>query len=206
MKLLRMRRRSYIVDKSLQYRFLATILIYGLIVVAFLSIYFFFPEIMKMQNDSLSFEIRAAAAARLLAFHSRIWPAAIVLIIFLGLHSILFFHRLVGPLYRFFWAFEKVQNGDLSFRVKIRRKDYLHREEAGFNKMLDALAGKLEHIHLANLAALKSLGELEQKINDQTKADKELFHAHRQNLDTLMDTIRYFQLETGEAEQVKKTV
>jgi len=72
--------------------------------------------------------------------------------------------------------------------------------------MLDALAGKLEHMHLANLAAYKSLGELEQKISDQTKADKELFHAHRQHLDTLMDTIRYFHLETGEAEQVKKTV
>ncbi len=204
MKLLRIRRRSYIVDKSLQYRFLATILIYGFIVVAFLSVYLFLPEIMKMQDDSLSFEIRAAAADKLLAFHSRIWPAAIVIIILLGLHSILFFHRLVGPLYRFFWAFEKVRNGDLSFRVKIRRKDYLHREEAGFNEMLDALAGKLEYIHLANLTALKSLGELEQKISNQTKADKELFHAHRQHLDTLMDAIRYFRLETGEAEQVQK--
>jgi nitrogen fixation/metabolism regulation signal transduction histidine kinase len=198
-KLLRMRRRRYIVDKSLQYRFLATILIYGFIVVAFLSVYLFLPEIMTLQNESLSFEIRAAAADKLLTFHARIWPAAIAIIIFLGLHSIIFFHRLVGPLYRFFWAFDKVRNGDLSFRVKIRRKDYLHREESAFNEMLDALAGKLEYIHLANLTALKSLDELEQKISDQTKSDKEFFHAHRQHLDTLMDAIRYFRLETSKA-------
>jgi len=197
MKLLHKHRRYHIVNKSLQYRFLITILIYGFITVAFLSVYIFVPEIMKLQDQSVSFEARAAAADRILVFHSRIWPAAIALICFLGLHSIIFFHRVVGPLYRFRLTFEQVRSGDLSSRVKIRRKDYLHQDEEVLNEMIEMLAGKLETIQLASLDALKSLGELEQKVTGRTETDKEFFQAHRQHLDTLMDAVRYFQLQKG---------
>ncbi|MBE9571790.1 MAG: methyl-accepting chemotaxis protein [Proteobacteria bacterium] len=192
MKLPSKHRRSYIVNKSLQYRFLAVILIYGFITVVFLSIYLFVPEIMKLQDQSLSFEVRAAAADKILSFHTRIWPVVIALICFLGLHSTLFFHRVAGPLYRFRWAFEQVRDGDLSFRVKIRRKDYLHQEEEVLNEMIDTLAKKLGTIQLAGLDTLKSLGELEQKVSSWTETDKELLRVHRQHLDTLMDAVRYW--------------
>ena len=200
MKLRGRRRRSLIVNKSLQYRFLATVVIYGFITVAFLSVYIFVPDFLVLQDESLSFEVRAAAADNILAFHSRIWPAAIVLICFLGIHSTFLFHRLIGPLYRFHWAFEQVREGDLSFRVKIRKKDYLHREEDVLNKMIEVLAGKLESIQLAGLDALKSLGELEQKVSAWTDTDREPLRLHRQHLDTLMDTARYFRLQKGEHE------
>jgi len=153
---------------------------------------------MKLQNESVSFEARAAAADRILIFHSRIWPAAIALICFLGLHSVIFFHRVVGPLYRFRLTFEQVRSGDLSFRVKIRRKDYLHQEEGVLNEMIEMLAGKLGSIQLASLDALKSLGELERKVSGWTETDKELLRLHRQHLDRLTDTARYFQLQKPE--------
>jgi methyl-accepting chemotaxis protein len=197
MKLRNKHRRSRIVNKSLQYRFLVTILVYGFITVAFLSVYLFVPEIMKLNNESVSFEARAAAADRILTFHSRIWPAAIVLICFLGLHSVVFFHRVVGPLYRFRLTFDQVRSGDLSSRVKIRRKDYLHQEEGVLNEMIEMLAGKLGSIQVASLDALKSLGELEQKVSGWTETDKELLRLHRQHLDRLTDTARYFQLQKG---------
>jgi methyl-accepting chemotaxis protein len=197
MKLRNKHRRSRIVNRSLQYRFLVIILIYGFITVAFLSVYLFVPEIMKLHNESVSFEARTAAADRILTFHSRIWPVAITLICFLGLHSIIFFHRLVGPLYRFRVTFEQVCSGDLSFRVKTRSKDYLNQEEAVLNEMIEMLAGKLGSIQLASLDALKSLGELEQKVSGWTETDKELLRLHRQHLDRLMDTAQYFQLQKG---------
>ena len=205
MKLRHKHRRSRIVNRSLQYRFLVTILIYGFITVAFLSVYLFVPEIMKLNNESVSFEARAAAADRILTFHSRIWPAAIALICFLGLHSVVFFHRVVGPLYRFRLTFEQVRSGDLGSRVKIRRKDYLHQEEGVLNEMIEALAGKLGSIQVASLDALKSLGELEQKVSGWTETDKELLRLHRQHLDTLMDTARYFQLQKGETSTAKNS-
>jgi len=194
------RRRSYIVNRSLQYRFLATIIIYCFITVAFLSVYLFVPEIMRLEDESLSLQVRAVAADRILTFHSRIWPASIALICFLGIHSILFFHRVAGPLYRFHGAFERVRQGDMSFQVRIRRKDYLHTEEELINEMIEAIAGKLRTIQLASLGASKSWGEIEQKLSGWTEGDKKLLGVHRQQIDTLVDSARYFRLREDEQE------
>ena len=194
------RRRIYIVNKSLQYRFLTTIIIYCFITIAFLSVYLFVPEIMKLEDESLSMQVRAIAADRILMLHSRIWPASIALVCFLGIHSILFFHRVIGPLYRFCGAFERFRDGDMSFQVRIRRKDYLHPEEEIINEMIEAIAGKLRTIQLASLGASKSWSEIEQKLSDWTEGDKKLVGVHRQQIETLADTARYFRLREDEQE------
>jgi methyl-accepting chemotaxis protein len=194
------RRRHYIVNRSLQYRFLATIIIYFFITVAFLSVYLFVPEIIKLEDESLSMQVRAAAADRILTFHSRIWPASIALVCFLGIHSILFFHRVAGPLYRFHGAFKRIREGDISFQVKIRRKDYLHMEEELINEMIEAITGKLRTIQLASLGASKSWGEIEQKLGDWKEGDKKLLGVHRQQIETLADTAGYFRLQEDKQE------
>ncbi len=126
----RRRRRQYpIVDRSLQYRFLAMILIYSMTIMIFLAVSLFVPDIIKLRDEGLSFEVRAVAADRILTLHARVWPAVIALICIIGVHSFRVFHRFVGPLYRFRWAFEKVRNGDLGFQVKLGKKDYLRQEE-----------------------------------------------------------------------------
>ena len=79
MKLRNKHRRSRIVSKALQYRFLVTILIYGFITVAFLSVYLFVPEIMKLHNESVSFEARAAAADRIPFFTHEFGPSPLPL-------------------------------------------------------------------------------------------------------------------------------
>ncbi|MBW1691517.1 MAG: methyl-accepting chemotaxis protein [Deltaproteobacteria bacterium] len=200
MKLIPGKRRQYIVNKSLQYRFLATILIYCFITVAFLSVYLFVPEIMRLEDESLSLQVRAVAADRILTFHSRIWPASIALICFLGTHSILFFHRVAGPLYRFHMAFERFRQGDMSFQVRIRRKDYLHTEEELINEMIEAIAGKLRTIQMASLGASKSWDEIEKKLSGWTEDDKKLLGVHRQQIETLVDTADYFRLKEEEQE------
>ena len=194
MKFWKKRRRVYIVSKSLQYRFLATILIYCTIVIIFLSVYLFVPEFIKLGNESLSMEIRAAAADRVLILHSRIWPAAIALISFLGIHSILFFHRVVGPLYRFQWAFDEIKQGNLSLRVKIRKKDYLHDEEEVLNEMIEALGRKLQDIKALSRNSLNSFHKLEKKTSGWTETDTKYLRTHRQYLTKLADAVAYFQL------------
>jgi methyl-accepting chemotaxis protein len=199
----RKRRRVYIVNKSLQYRFLATIIIYCFITVAFLSVYLFVPEIMRLEDESISVHVRAAAAERILTFHSRIWPAAIALISFLGIHSILFFHRVAGPLYRFDLAFERIREGDMNFQVRIRTKDYLHAEEEVINEMIEVIAGKLRTIKLASLGASKSWAEIEKKLGEWKEEDKRLLHVHRQQIDTLVDTARYFRLREEDEQELE---
>lgn len=198
------RQRFPIVDRSLQYRFLVMILAYSAMIMIFLALFLFLPDIMKLYDEGLSLEARAIAADRILTLHARVWPAVIALICIIGIHSFRALLRILGPLYRFRWAFEEVQNGNLGVRVKLREKDYLRREEKAINEMIETLSGKLKTIQLAGGDALKSLDELEQivtKKGDLTETDRKVLRVHRHHLDALMDTARYFQLETREREQ-----
>ncbi len=192
------KRRQYsIVDRSLQYKLLAMIFIYGFIIAVFLAGFLFLPDIIHFKDGGFHLELLPDAADRILALHSRIWPAIIALVWLLAIHSFRAFHRLIGPLFRFRWAFGQLRNGTLNFRVKIRNKDYLHREEEEFNEMIEVLAGKLENIQIASQDSLKSFGALEQKLNgsiDWNEGDKGLLNVHRQNLRKLVDAVRYFRI------------
>jgi len=200
--MLRNKRRRYPIDhKSRQYRFLAMVLIYNLIIVAFLFICLFLPDLMEMQDKTLSLEIRAAAADKVLTMHARVWPAIFTLICIIGLHSFRGFHRLIGPLHRFRWAFEQVRDGNLNLRVELRKKDSLHQEAKSFNEMIEALAARIKRTKIAGMDALKSQEELEQaleKNGELSQAGKQLLRFHRKHLETLAETTRYFRLRNGE--------
>jgi methyl-accepting chemotaxis protein len=206
------RRQKYsIVDRSLQYRVLAIIISYSLVIVLFLAICLFVPDILSMSNQELSWEMRAAAAERLLTLHSRVWPAIIAMVCVLGIHSVRIFHRLIGPLYRFRWAFSRIAGGDLNFRVQIRKNDYLQREKKTLNEMLAALARQCETMQHAGARALDSLIALEQRSNKDSGADnpdQQLLKKHRQHLEELLDKVNYFRVsaeEDGEQEDNSTT-
>lgn len=197
------RRRYPVVNRSHQYRFLAMILIYNIVIVAFFGVAIFVPDFIQLQNENLSLEVRAAIAEKILSTHVRLWPALIALLCVIGLHSFRIFHRFVGPLYRLTWAFEQIRKGDLSFRVRLRKKDYLHQEEEVLNEMIDLLAEKTRSTQLAGLDAMKSLGELERgitEVNDWSETHNELLHGHRKHVERLMDMARYFRLDKGDEE------
>ena len=187
------RRRRYApVDRSHQYRFLALVLAYNVLIVLFLGVTLFLPDILRMQDPNLSLELRATAAERILSMHTRVWPAVIALLCLIGIHSFRIFHRFVGPLYRFRWAFDQIRSGNLSFRVKLRRKDYLHREEKVFNDMLGLLAARVGNIQTAGFNALRSLQELGPQA---TEAFKERTAPLQRHLDALLEEARYFRVE-----------
>lgn len=198
----RTRRQQYsIVDRSLQYRVLAIIVVYSLVIVLFLAVCLFVPDILAMTNENLSLELRAAAADKLLTLHSRVWPAIVAMVCVLGIHSVRIFHRLIGPLYRFRWAFAKISKGELDFRVQIRKSDYLHREKESLNQMLDALASKCENIQQVGLRALDSFKAVEQAANTVGGGhnfDQKLLLTHRQHLEELVDQVQYFRISPEE--------
>ena len=193
------RRRTYIVNKSLQYGFMAMVLIYAFCIVLFLAIFLFVPDIMTLMDENLGLETRRVAADKMLTLHARVWPAVIVLICLVLLHSFRAFHRLAGPLYRFRWVFEQVGRGDLSLKVQIRKKDVLHQEEKALNEMIEMLAEKMRNIQQASTHAWESLSELEHKVNQTgnwKENDRELLSLHRRHLQTVVDMVRYFKLSS----------
>ena len=199
----RYKRRQYsLINRSHQYRFLAFILIYNLIIVALLVTFLLLPDIIQlydqMYDQALSFEVRAAVAGKILSVHSRIWPAIIAVVCVIGMHSFRVFHRFVGPLYRLTRAFGQLRTGDLSFREKQRKKDYLHREEKALNDMLEKLAEKMSGIKSAGQGAMKSLDKLENGINERSSREDthiETLSDLRRYLNTLMVTVGYFRLQ-----------
>jgi hypothetical protein len=160
------RRRTRVVYRSLQYHFLAQFFIYSAIIVFFLAVFLFLPDMLKMQDDSLSMAERAAAADRVITLHIKVWPAALVLIALLGVHSFLTFHRLSGPLYRFRQIFSQIRDGEVIHPIKIRKKDFLHTEEQVLNDMIRVLADRLQNIQQAGEAALHAFHELERTPDD----------------------------------------
>jgi hypothetical protein len=195
------RRKLAIVDRSLQYKLLALIIVYSMTIVVFLAAFLFVPDIIDMMNKDLTLEVRGAAAHRILGLHARLWPAIITLVCLLGIHSVRFFHRLIGPLYRFRSAFAMVSEGDLSFRVKLRKKDHLFREEVAFNEMMDVIAEKWRNIQITVPEALKSLDAIEKSVAEmggRQDTDQKLIDKHRQNLAALSEGVQYFRLNEQE--------
>jgi methyl-accepting chemotaxis protein len=192
------RRRFPIVNKSLQYRFLAMILSYGFIVILFSALAFLAPEIIKMQDETLAMKARALAADRVITLHTRVWLTALAIVCVLGIHSFYAFHRVVGPLYRLTRAFEQVGGGDLSFEIRLRKKDYLHEEASVLNEMIKRLSGKLGLIKQSSREALYSLENLEEKLGKGAREEQDLaglLKVHREHLQALIDSVEYFQLQ-----------
>lgn len=202
------RRRFPIVNRSLQYRFLAVIIVYSFVIVLFLAVFLFIPDIIRLQDESLPFHERAAAADKMLTLHGRVWPAILLLICLVALHSFRFFHRLIGPLYRFRQVYEQVRKGDLNLRVKIRKKDYLHEDEAALNHMLETLSEKWRNMQQTTENALSSLGTLEQagaNANNWQESREDALRIHRHHLESLAETSRYFTVKEEKPENGGET-
>jgi uncharacterized protein (DUF1697 family) len=91
--------------------------------------------------------------------------------------------------------------------VKLRKKDYLHREEEMVNEMIDVFARNWGSIQDIGMDALRSLENLERSVTDMDsweEAQEELLRTQRQHLESLIEKTRYFRL-TAEEEEKQET-
>jgi methyl-accepting chemotaxis protein len=200
------RRRTRLVNKSLQYRFLAMILIYSAIFVLFFALVVFVPDIIQMRDQSIDQVLRADAAERILSKHVWVWPIACVIILIMSFHSFRSFYRVVGPLHRFHAALDDVASGEVRYSMKIRAKDYLSEEAETLDEMLRVLTEKLGGIQQTGEDALKSLKELENHATRELNNDETyqaLIDTHHQHLERLMQTARYFHIQKAKPATVE---
>ena len=157
------RRKTYIVDKKLQYRLLGYNAIYFFITVAALSLALFTPLIFEISDPSLSPREQAEVAGKILYLHSYLWPALLLVVVILGFHSVLVSNKIAGPLYRFRATFQRIIEGDVSGSVKIRRGDLLLNEQTKIDEMISILQAKIGQIRVEEAA----IGELLTGIQGQ---------------------------------------
>jgi methyl-accepting chemotaxis protein len=206
MKTPKNKRQAFPVTSSIQYTFLALALAYGFIVVCFVAVANFVPDILEMQDQSLSPAIRSTAASRILDKNAWVLPACLSLVILLALHSFRAFQRVMGPLYRFRCAFEEFAKGNLLYPVKIRKKDYLHVEEQALIRMVDAFSAQINSIKNATETALHTLRELEKTAtssNPLGSISKDSLTIHRERLEGIVAAVRFFQVG-GEGAELNK--
>lgn len=73
---------------------------------------------------------------RLLVAFLMLTPAMAGAILFVAFR---FSHRIAGPTYRIVQSLKRIQEGDLGFRIQLRRNDFLTEIAEQFNETLDAL-------------------------------------------------------------------
>jgi hypothetical protein len=81
--------------------------------------------------------------------------------------------------------------------VKIRKSDYLHREEEALNQMIEGLSERCESLEQAGLRALESFSAIEQtpsQISGGQDSDQQLLQEHRQHITDLLEQVRHFRL------------
>jgi len=131
-------RRTVLVKKSLQLKYIAVILVSAVAVTLIASSDTFYTmyRITLLDNPSL---------APLL---HQIWSMLVVkLALFFGIVSmlaLLFSHRLAGPIYRFEKSAQAVAGGDLTHRVSLRTGDELLDLQEEFNGMVASLQSAVQ--------------------------------------------------------------
>ena len=200
------RRLFPLVNKSHQYRFLSLIVIYSAIIAVVISAALLIPDIMRLQDPTISFEERVHAADKILAIHFRLWPTLLAVICIIGLHSFRVFHRFIGPLYRMTMALKQIEEGDLSFRLEFRSNDFLEQEKIEFNNMMTSVSDKIRSIKDAGVNASASLNKLETSLNSEPSedsAEKTCLTELRDELNRLTAAIEKFRLEEMEEPATK---
>jgi len=137
------RRKGYLIKSRLQSRYLRVILL-AITLPTLLFSFCLYYLIFYLMAEQLG--IPESIAYNILPVLRKIniillcgMPIIVFLLILWGL---VISHRIAGPEYRLEKELEKIAQGDLSLRIKFRKKDELAGIARGINKVLDKIQGK----------------------------------------------------------------
>jgi len=175
-------RRRILVDEF-QYRLLAFNLLYFFILLIAMAALLFVPLMIKLGNSTLPLAERQEVAGLILSLHATLWPPLAIVFVLLAVHSVFVSHRVAGALYRFRAVFREAARGDLTVRATLRKRDYLLKEAAELNAMIEAVNDRLAGAArdcaalregVDGLAALLQRGELEACRRHLSGVDQQL--------------------------------
>lgn len=137
----------------------------------------FAPVVIQLESDDITQPNVQAAAREYLTLNSHLWMPLLAAFVLLALHNVLVTHRIAGPLFRLRDYLRAVGDGDLSSPIRIRKRDYLHKEAEAASAMVRSLREKIDQmdsqlhqttevwLDLKNALANTVGGELRQKLN-----------------------------------------
>lgn len=160
---------------------------YFLILFLFLGAALFVPLIVQMELETVSQPTKEQAMSQFIGLHSLVWPPVFVTFVLLFIGSVIFTHRIAGPLYRLRCIFKAIGEGDLCVRATIRKCDYLHTEADSVNEMIESLRSKVKGIEEQYAETQKAVADLTEAGESSSSSD---FTEHLQRLEVQMDRLR----------------
>ena len=136
-------RRKHVLIDEMQYRLLKVNAVYFVIIFATFMTSLFAPFVWRLlMNDETSLA-GARTAEQFLLLDETVWLPLLLTLLCLITHSVFVSHRVAGPLVRLRRVLGAVGGGNLAVRATLRQKDYLVREQAVINEMIDRLGGRI---------------------------------------------------------------
>lgn len=137
------RRKKYLIYNEVQIKYAIFSIVMLTLYTAILLIAIFGPSILIFTSPDLPLSVRAEAANTLIHLHSYIWPGIGTIIVLFGILSIFITHRLAGPIFVIQRAMGQIAQGDLTVRVRLRRKSELLDLAQSMNHMMEKLDSSL---------------------------------------------------------------
>jgi hypothetical protein len=149
---------------------LAFALLFSLIAAAVLFARWVVPLELGAQGPEQAVE----AIDRILVLHATLWPVVALSLLGVALAATWLFARMSGPLVRFVAAFDALRGGDVPRPLEIRASDYLVREAAALNAMLEVLRARGATFAVGRGELLEDLEALSMQLaqgSDRASAD-----------------------------------
>jgi len=185
------------VNNELQLRIVSYTLIYMAMVFMItlvVGLYPVFADMFMSTNEMVQYH----AAQAFLVLFRRMLPALAVTFTLFLIHMLLVTHRICGPLVNFVRTFERVSQGDLSRKVHLRQGDYLKRECARINAMIDGVANILGRVQGDYRQLTAELEKMRTEAGDMKTCEQveSMLDYLRQQADTIGADLEAFKLAT----------
>jgi hypothetical protein len=132
-----LRRRTFVINRKLQYSILLTSLSYVVLLVVVVSTALFAPLVLQLSQPDRNPTETSDAALRILYLHETYWLPVLLTLLAITLHSVATSHKIAGPLYRFRRVCEAMAAGVVPRPATLRKGDHLNAELDAVNAMLD---------------------------------------------------------------------
>ena len=163
--------RNFLIRKDIQLRLAIYNLLFLLIAIGFVMAMALIPLYSNFQHPD-SLWSQHFSAKFFLIIIDRLVLAFAGIFVLAFIFQIVITHRFAGPLINFGKTFQKISQGDLTRKISLRRKDFLHKEASQVNAMTDALVQLSAEIKADNVRLLLILEEATsgEWKNDQLEA------------------------------------
>ena len=135
------RRRNKMIKPRFQLKIAVTAVVFLVFYSLLLGAAVFYPLAADYSSTTNATD-KAHLASSALLIHEHLWPAVLCTSVLVFLATILFSHRIAGPMYRFEKTVETLTEGNFSIRIKLRKRDEFHELADGLNGLAQFLENR----------------------------------------------------------------